>query len=340
MKYIIIGIMILAILAVIFVPFGSLFAISTNNRGDACWKSGASCWFQWDTLPTSKTIATGYGSGRAADNPYAGMNIDFANSLCDASVACLCSNPECGGPGVGGSAWSSCSVYDAGGGWVGVSIGGEATTPRTPPTACDFRIWTSAGSSASVSLNIIEISGPGPEPPVPTSPPPNPLQFLVDLWAGFISWLKSLFGLWAIAPSDSFMAGDTVSRDLSVTINAVADLDYSDGTVTYIYGRYAVAKDGSIIEEGNWEPLTTNTFVHSFSNAYTQPGTYAYTVVIYSMSSIYDVNTELWGPYTIQNQNTDYLFKVVSPGPPPNPLQFLIDLWNGFIGWLQSLFGI
>lgn len=133
----------------------SLSIIDTNDAGSACWKSGASCSFQWDTLPTSKTIADGYGTGKDATNPYAGMDIDFASSTCTVRVNCLCGNPECGGAGVTGSDVSSCSIYDAGGGWVGVSIGGEAVAPRTPPTACDYRIWRPAGQNANVNLNIV-----------------------------------------------------------------------------------------------------------------------------------------------------------------------------------------
>lgn len=155
------GALAIFIVIVFLLGFGVIpLSINTNNAEGACWKSDGSCWFEYNLgLPRSIPIAKGYGTGGIATNPYAGMDINFAQSTCTATVGCLCTNPECGGPGVTGSSTeSSCTIYDAGNGWVGVSVGDEAVLGAINGVPIYYpchRIWSSAGSVVSVSLNII-----------------------------------------------------------------------------------------------------------------------------------------------------------------------------------------
>jgi len=146
----------------------------------------------------------------------------------------------------------------------------------------------------------------------------------------------------AVTPSDTFNLGQTVSETLTVETTYVADEDASDGSVTYLYGKWAIAKEGTIIDEGTWESITSgSTFTHSFAETLDTAGTYAYATVMYVITSTYNPTTQTWSPYQIVDEpKAEYVFRMQVPVPTQNPLQFLADLWTSFVNWLMSLFGV
>jgi len=55
----------------------------------------------------------------------------------------------------------------------------------------------------------------------------------------------------------------------------------------------------------------------------------------------FDIDTsDLDGPYCVASGSITIAKGILPPPPPPSPLQFLADIWNGFITWLFSLFGL
>jgi len=137
---------------------------------------------------------------------------------------------------------------------------------------------------------------------------------------------------------DSYNIGDTVTKTLTVSNSSVVvDKNYADGDVNYVYAEWIIIKDGSEYQSGDWVELSSPSYSKHFSQSFSQPGRYAFVVVMVSANSTYDSSTGKWLHYTVSKVGeAEYLFTVNAPEP-SDPLSALMEFFNNLLSSLVGL---
>jgi len=137
---------------------------------------------------------------------------------------------------------------------------------------------------------------------------------------------------------DNYTQGATVTEELSVSTSVEPDTSYSDGSITYIYGKTSVVKNGNTISESDWQDVEGPTFSKQFSRTVSDTGEYGYVVVLAKAESSYESGS--WSDYNITRlDDSSYFFRVESAPEPPSPENSLQSFFDDLLGGLFQLIG-
>ncbi len=153
--------------------------------------------------------------------------------------------------------------------------------------------------------------------------------------------------------------GERYAKTLTVvpSMNAVADTDYTDGTVYYIYKLWGIysLKDGSELvptKQVQLDSVSTKTPITcSFDLEITEDvaeGKYIAICSVVGIPGTFDTETDswVWGTHDDLGKESDVLEvkKITPPQPPPMSLfhkiiLVLIDFFKSLFGLSQCIFG-
>jgi len=157
-----------------------------------------------------------------------------------------------------------------------------------------------------------------------------------ELVAGLSSFLGLSIG--------NFASGTSVTPSVTVTSSVSIDDEFSDGAVTYTYGKWALYRGTTLVNEGAWEQLSSATYspTQTFSNL--QDGNYAFIGVIVRADANYNYQTGQWSEWTASEVGkTGDTFTIGVPQPPTPPtmniFDSIIDFFSGVTSWIFGLFG-
>ena len=185
------------------------------------------------------------------------------------------------------------------------------------------------------------------QPPVVPQPPFNQIvDSLSSAWTGFIATLQ---GIWDSLFADIFSivsehnVGETFTLSSSCSTSVAIDNDYSDGTVQKLYGRWALMKDGSKIDEAtDWSELSSQSYSKTYSYTCDSDSEIVLATTIYKASNTYSGGS--WGAWSVSEVANDNDAHTCGVPAPPSPVNSLEAIWNNFIGALEniwaSIFGV
>lgn len=182
---------------------------------------------------------------------------------------------------------------------------------------------------------------------VSTVPAPSFSSLIEDLnklWNDFINYLKQIWeSLKFFTIVANYNIGDTftmTSTSSFMTTSPVIDEDYSDGTITQLYGKWVLMKNGVKIEESqNWIKLSQQTYTYSRSYTCQDNAKIVLATAIFKASNTYDMSTQSWGQWQVSKVAEDK--KSYICGVPPvttDPISQLTSAWNDFINGLKQFF--
>lgn len=174
------------------------------------------------------------------------------------------------------------------------------------------------------------------------TPPPAPFwQGIVDF---LISWIRSIFQyFFTIVGATEVMPGQTYSYDIMLSATA-PDSDYSDGTVQYQYGNWAlVNSSGAIIQEGSWEQVE-GTYVKQVD--ITIPAVarnHALIGVIHQYDLSFNFVSGEWETTkeeVVAKEGIDLRTNLPAPEPPTPILTLLSNIIGGLWSWILGFLGL
>lgn len=183
------------------------------------------------------------------------------------------------------------------------------------------------------------ISGDQVQPPTTT----GIFAMLDSILVSIGDWILNLFASFNFMSisGNTYDPGTSLTPSVTVTSPIEPDTDYSDGDVTYLYGKWLLYKDQEKINEGEWTQLSSTTYSPSITKTYNQAGRYAFVVVIASAKSTYDYETDTWSSWAISEVDKDAeAFTVGIPEPSEPSVGILDNIINTLVNWLTDLFNI
>lgn len=179
--------------------------------------------------------------------------------------------------------------------------------------------------------------------PIITHPPLFDISALFrSIWnaiSAFISALLQNIGL----AGTGYPTGSDVVVTLNVISSTIPDEVYTDGSVTYLYGKWGLYRNTTLIREGTWEKLSTTSYSVTQTFSGLQDGNYAFIAVIAKATANYNYATMSWSPYTASEVIKDSKIFTIGVTKPPETLQVnifeaIVNFVNGLIQWISSLF--
>jgi len=173
---------------------------------------------------------------------------------------------------------------------------------------------------------------------------------LSQMWNDFITYLTQIWeSLKFFAIIASYNIGDTftmMSTSTYITPAPVIDEDYTDGTITRLYARWVVMKNGIKIDEAPiWIQLNQQTFTKTYQYTCVDNAKVVLSTAIFQAKNTYDMSAKAWGTWQVSKvaENT----ASYSCGIPPvsiDPISQLTLAWNEFLiglkNWICQNLGI
>ncbi|MHC4397875.1 MAG: hypothetical protein ACYS1A_19700 [Planctomycetota bacterium] len=175
-------------------------------------------------------------------------------------------------------------------------------------------------------------------------PPPPPVPVWEQIIQAILAWITSIFNFFfSITGETVVQPGQTYVYTIAISA-PVPDTDFTDGTMQYQYGNWAlVNNNGLIVQEGEWESVE-GTYAKEVSITVPQAlGNHALIGVIHQYDLSFNFGTGEWETVreaVVAKEGIDLRTTLPAPQAPVPILSLLGDIIAGIWQWILGLFGL
>ena len=135
-----------------------------------------------------------------------------------------------------------------------------------------------------------------------------------------------------------YEVGAVVNDVVQVSSGDVVDLDYSDGSITKVWGQWFLHRNGVEVNSGDLVELTSASYTHSINRAFAESGTYVHSIILVKGSNTWTASG--WGSWDITTVDEQKHSFTVGYPQPPDPWSQVVNMITNFISNILGWFGL